>query len=222
METITASRVTPLRDTDPELIRTPPYNTEAEQALLGALLINNMAYPRVSEFLQPEHFGNAVHARIYRRDRQADRARADRQPGHPEKPVRPGWRAAGDRRRAISRPARRRRGDHHQRRGLRARDPRPLPAAPADRAGRGRGQRRLPPRSRRPRGRADRAGGEKAVRSRHRWASRRRLSRLQRGADQRDQYGRGGIQAQRQDRRRRHRLCRSRPESSAGCIHPTW
>jgi replicative DNA helicase len=65
METTTASRVTPLRDTDPELIRTPPFNTEAEQALLGAMLINNAAYPRVSEFLQAEHFGNAVHARIF-------------------------------------------------------------------------------------------------------------------------------------------------------------
>jgi replicative DNA helicase len=65
METTTALRVTPLRDPDLELIRTPPYNTEAEQALLGALLINNAAYPRVSEFLQPEHFGNAVHARIF-------------------------------------------------------------------------------------------------------------------------------------------------------------
>ena len=42
-----------------------PANIEAEQALLGALLINNAAHPRVSEFLQPEHFGNAVHARIY-------------------------------------------------------------------------------------------------------------------------------------------------------------
>ena len=62
---MTASRVTPLRDADLELIRTPPYNSEAEQALLGALLINNAAYARVSEFLQSEHFGNAVHARIY-------------------------------------------------------------------------------------------------------------------------------------------------------------
>jgi hypothetical protein len=47
METTTASRVTPLRETNPELIRTPPYNTDAEQALLGAILINNGAYPRV-------------------------------------------------------------------------------------------------------------------------------------------------------------------------------
>src|SRR5205823_5268747 len=33
--------------------------------LLGAILINNTAYYRVCEFLQPEHFGNAVHGRIF-------------------------------------------------------------------------------------------------------------------------------------------------------------
>ena len=60
-----AYRVTPLREPDPELIRIPPYNTDAEQALLGAVLINNAAYFRVSEFLQAEHFGNAVHGRIF-------------------------------------------------------------------------------------------------------------------------------------------------------------
>ncbi len=55
------SRVTPLRDPDPEPLRIPPCNTEAEQSLLGAMLINNAAYLRVTEFLQAEHFGNAVH-----------------------------------------------------------------------------------------------------------------------------------------------------------------
>lgn len=36
----------------PELApRLPPANLEAEQALLGALLANNKAYERVSEFL---------------------------------------------------------------------------------------------------------------------------------------------------------------------------
>src|ERR1700747_2360074 len=65
METNMTSRVALLRGPRPRLIRTPPYNTEAEQALLGAILINNTAYYRVGEFLQPEHFGNAVHARIY-------------------------------------------------------------------------------------------------------------------------------------------------------------
>ncbi|MBV8889448.1 MAG: replicative DNA helicase [Alphaproteobacteria bacterium] len=66
METTTTSRITPLREAaDPALLRIPPYNTEAEQALLGAILVNNGAYSRVSEFLLPEHFGNAVHGRIF-------------------------------------------------------------------------------------------------------------------------------------------------------------
>jgi replicative DNA helicase len=45
--------------------RLPPANTEAEQALLGALLANNKAYERVSEFLAPEHFADPIHGRIY-------------------------------------------------------------------------------------------------------------------------------------------------------------
>ena len=65
METSALSRVTPPRATEPELVRTPPYNPEAEQTLLGALLINNAAYLRVSEYVQPEHFGNAMHGRIF-------------------------------------------------------------------------------------------------------------------------------------------------------------
>ncbi|HVH73905.1 MAG TPA: replicative DNA helicase [Stellaceae bacterium] len=60
-----ATRLSPLREADPQPLRTPPYNPEAEQALLGAILVNNTAYGRVSEFLAPEHFGNAVHGRIY-------------------------------------------------------------------------------------------------------------------------------------------------------------
>jgi replicative DNA helicase len=65
METTTITRVTRLREPDQEPVRTPPYNSDAEQALLGALLISNAAHSRVCEFLQPEHFGNAVHGRIY-------------------------------------------------------------------------------------------------------------------------------------------------------------
>ncbi|HET6308072.1 MAG TPA: replicative DNA helicase [Rhodopila sp.] len=45
--------------------RLPPTNVQAEQALLGALLANNKAYERVSEFLAAEHFADAVHGRIY-------------------------------------------------------------------------------------------------------------------------------------------------------------
>ncbi|MCX8132885.1 MAG: replicative DNA helicase [Roseococcus sp.] len=46
-------------------MRLPPANLEAEQALLGALLANNKAYERVAEFLEPEHFADAIHGRIY-------------------------------------------------------------------------------------------------------------------------------------------------------------
>ncbi|MDA8253792.1 MAG: replicative DNA helicase [Rhodospirillales bacterium] len=45
--------------------RLPPSNLQAEQALLGALLANNRAYERVSEFLAPEHFADAIHGRIF-------------------------------------------------------------------------------------------------------------------------------------------------------------
>jgi replicative DNA helicase len=47
------------------LPRTPPHNYEAEQALLGAILMNNRALDKVSEFLRPEHFADPVHGKIY-------------------------------------------------------------------------------------------------------------------------------------------------------------
>lgn len=49
----------------PAGFRTQPHNIDAEQALLGAILINNEAYHRVSEYLRPEHFYEPVHGRIY-------------------------------------------------------------------------------------------------------------------------------------------------------------
>jgi replicative DNA helicase len=58
------SKVTPLREGDAGY-RSPPANVEAEQALLGAILVNNAAFHRVAEFLQPEHFAEAVHGRIF-------------------------------------------------------------------------------------------------------------------------------------------------------------
>ena len=45
--------------------RVPPHNVEAEQALLGAVLVNNDAYDRVSDFLQAEHFSEEIHRRIF-------------------------------------------------------------------------------------------------------------------------------------------------------------
>ena len=41
------------------------YNLEAEQALLGALLLNNPGLEQVSDYLRPEHFADQIHGRIY-------------------------------------------------------------------------------------------------------------------------------------------------------------
>ena len=218
METNVTSRVALLREPNPELLRTPPYNTEAEQALLGAILINNTAYYRVCEFLQPEHFGNAVHGRIFAaigkllgRGQIAnpvtlknlfDQDGALTEIGGAQYLARLGGR----------------RGGNHQCRGLRPRRARPLPAARADRARRGCRQRRVSPGSRRSGARADRTGGKKAVRPRHGRGNGGRVSRVRDRADERDPQCRGGFQAQRQNRRGRHRVCRSR--SQAGRAAP--
>lgn len=42
-----------------------PHNVEAEQALLGAILVNNEAYDRVSDFIAPEHFYEPIHREIF-------------------------------------------------------------------------------------------------------------------------------------------------------------
>ncbi|HTH34811.1 MAG TPA: replicative DNA helicase [Xanthobacteraceae bacterium] len=47
------------------VFRTPPHNIEAEQALLGAILVNNEAFYRVSDFLEPKHFFEPIHQRIF-------------------------------------------------------------------------------------------------------------------------------------------------------------
>src|ERR1700720_2601152 len=45
--------------------RNAPHNIEAEQSLLGAILVNNDAFYRVSDFLEPKHFFEAIHQRIF-------------------------------------------------------------------------------------------------------------------------------------------------------------
>lgn len=47
------------------IFRSAPHNIEVEQALLGAILVNNEAFYRVSDFLNPEHFFEPVHQKIY-------------------------------------------------------------------------------------------------------------------------------------------------------------
>ncbi len=42
-----------------------PHNIEAEQGLLGALLVDNRVYEKIGDLLQPAHFFAPVHQRIY-------------------------------------------------------------------------------------------------------------------------------------------------------------
>jgi len=50
--------------------RMAPHNIEAEQALLGAILVNNEALYRVSDFLEPVHFFEPIHQQIFDRARE--------------------------------------------------------------------------------------------------------------------------------------------------------
>src|SRR5262245_5937308 len=45
--------------------RQAPHNLEAEQALLGAMLIDPAAFERCADFLEPDHFFDPLHQQIY-------------------------------------------------------------------------------------------------------------------------------------------------------------
>lgn len=61
----TRTNTAPTHDEDVLPFRQAPHNIEAEQALLGAILINNDAFDKVSGFLEPDHFFEPLHARIF-------------------------------------------------------------------------------------------------------------------------------------------------------------
>lgn len=46
--------------------RVPPSNIQAEQGILGAIMVNAKNYHVLSEFLIPEHFSDAKHQQIFR------------------------------------------------------------------------------------------------------------------------------------------------------------
>src|SRR5207342_3779380 len=54
--------------------RSAPHNIEAEQALWGAILVNNEAFYRVSDFLEPAHFFEPIHQKVYQLARDLIRA----------------------------------------------------------------------------------------------------------------------------------------------------
>src|SRR5712672_3611085 len=45
--------------------RSAPHNIEAQQSLLGAILVNNDAFYRVSDFLEPKHYFEPLHQIIF-------------------------------------------------------------------------------------------------------------------------------------------------------------
>src|SRR5690606_27874020 len=60
-----AEAVRKLNESEMRLYREAPHNIEAEQALLGAILVNNDAFYRVSDFLKPVHFHDLLHRKIF-------------------------------------------------------------------------------------------------------------------------------------------------------------
>ena len=200
-----------------------PHNLEAEQALLGAILVNNEAHDRVSGFLEPHHFYDPLHQQIYETPSKLIASGKQATPitlrtfFETAEPI-----DATLDRAAVSGPARRQRHHHHQRARLRPHHPRPRHPPPADRDRRGHGQRglRLARSTSRPRSRSRRP--------------RRGCSRWPRP----DKYGQGflafntalttaiemaGNAYQRDGRplRHRHRASRSSTARWAACSRPT-
>jgi len=54
-----------MKETDLQLAKLPPQNLEAEQSVLGAILIDNNALPRCLEILDPEDFYKLSHRKIF-------------------------------------------------------------------------------------------------------------------------------------------------------------
>jgi replicative DNA helicase len=48
-----------------EAFRHVPYDIEVEQALLGAILVDNRALERVGALLKVEHFYDPLHQRLF-------------------------------------------------------------------------------------------------------------------------------------------------------------
>ena len=182
---------------EPAEFRMPPHNVEAEQALLGAILVNNDAYDRVSDFLRPEHFAEEIHRRIFEVTSSLVKAGKIATPDHAEDlSGRP--RPRRHHGAALPRPPRRRGHHDHQRGRLRPHDLRPFCEAEPDHDRGGDRQRRL----RRAGGpfpaRTDRGGRTPALRRRRIGPRRGRLPNLLDGADHRHRRRRQGLRAGRQ------------------------
>jgi replicative DNA helicase len=64
--TAVAARISPLIAQPREPVpRQEPCNEQAEQALLGAIIVNNQAFERVSDIIEPGHFRWPIHGEIF-------------------------------------------------------------------------------------------------------------------------------------------------------------
>src|SRR2546430_10838382 len=52
-------------DVQVEALKVPPHSIEAEQSVLGGLLLDNGAADRISDFLSPDHFYSDAHRLLY-------------------------------------------------------------------------------------------------------------------------------------------------------------
>ena len=219
-----SSNVTRLPGAEDVRLREPPHNFEAEQALLGAILVNNAAYQRVAEFLRPEHFADPLHGKLFdslsRLIERGQVVSAVTLKTYVEQDE--DMKAAG----GAAYLARLAAASVHviDADGVRPDGARPLPAPPAHRSRRGRGQRRLRRRRRRNRAAPDRDGREEALRPRERRPDRGRLQAVPRRADRGHGRGRGGLPPRRPAHRRRHRPVPARPAAGrpapVGPDHP--
>ncbi|NCX43866.1 MAG: replicative DNA helicase, partial [Betaproteobacteria bacterium] len=53
------------RDPDLSQLRLPPQSLEAEQAVLGGLLLDNSAFDRVADLLRSDDFYRADHRQVF-------------------------------------------------------------------------------------------------------------------------------------------------------------
>src|SRR3984893_18620096 len=65
MPSLDSNVLTLAPDAGTPAFRSAPHNIEAEQSLLGAILVNNDAFYRVSDFLEPKHFFEPIHQTIF-------------------------------------------------------------------------------------------------------------------------------------------------------------
>lgn len=54
-----------MNDLSPDAAPVLPHNIEAEQALLGALMVNNEVFDRIASVVEAQHFYDPLHARIF-------------------------------------------------------------------------------------------------------------------------------------------------------------